>query len=78
MAGFGGVEGAAKVLLGLAEPLRGDARQIDGVEVEAELLAISPATIDLPVPGSPEKSAVGPRPLPSLRSKPQRPSTVER
>src|SRR5690606_13348638 len=37
LAVLGGVEHLAEVLLGLADPLRGDARQVDPVEVEAEL-----------------------------------------
>ena len=38
VAGLGGVEHVGQVLLGLAEPLRDDLREIDFVDVEAEAL----------------------------------------
>ena len=56
-------EDAVEVLLGLADVLVDDGREVDRVEVEPELAArrTSAASV-LPVPDSPAKSAVMPRP----------------
>jgi hypothetical protein len=45
-------EDAIEVLLGLADVLRDDGRQVDPVQLEAELVASTCAAIVLPVPDS--------------------------
>ena len=60
---LGRVEQAAQILLGLADVLADDRRQVDAVEVEPQLVARAPRPpSSCPVPLSPANSALMPRP----------------
>ena len=61
------VEDCAQVLLGLADVLADDLREVDAVEVELQLGSDIWAAIVLPPPGSPVKSAL--RPVPRGKSR---------
>ena len=76
-AALGLVEGGGEVLLGLADVLRDDRREVDRGRGPGRARAASAsAAIVLPVPGGPANSAATPWPRGSRRRKPQSSSTT--
>ena len=68
---FGGVEEPAQILLGFADVFADDGGEVDAVEVEAQFVGKTSAAMVLPVPLSPAKRALMPRPRLIFAANPQ-------